>query len=262
MNKKDAARIIRQRTHPSLFDFCYLTTRSHLKTFWMFKDHLAKHGKPVKILDLGCGQKPFQSLLKGLEVEHYVGVDFDSGRSVPDIVGPIDELPISDNSFDAIIATEVFEHTLNLEKAVTEMRRVAKDGALAYISTPFMFSEHGAPYDFQRITRYKYFELFKNDEILMLKETNTSLATLFFLSNVCWENTILKRIPLVTPLFYALNNVFGLGCEIVIEILSALGERVFHKKREWFRQLMQNQFYTMPGGYNLIVKMVSLKNCR
>lgn len=257
MNKKNAEKIIRQRIRPHIFDFCYITTRAHLKAFIKFQELLKGKPNPIKVLDLGCGQKPFENILKGtVEVEKYIGVDFDSGRSKPDIIGPIDDLPLKNNLFDAIIATEVLEHTLQLEKAIDEMRRVAKNGAFVYISTPFMFGEHGTPYDFQRITRYKYFDLFKNDEIIFLKETNNNLSTLFFLSNVTWEIiTVLKMIPILTPLVYFLNNTIALLCETMVSFFGASGKRLFSKKKEWFDKLFQIYFYTMPGGYDLIVQI-------
>lgn len=256
MDKKGANKIIRQRTKPSIFDFCYIATRAHLRAFLKFKDHLKELNKPIRVLDLGCGQKPFETILSEVKIEKYVGVDFDSKRSKPDIVAPVDDLPIKDSSFDAIISSEVFEHTPDLKKAIKELRRVAKNGAIVYISTPFMFGEHGAPYDFQRITKYKYFELFKNDEILLVKETNSSLATLFFLSNVCWELiTVLRMIPIVTPLFYFLNNCGALLFEALIHLAGFFGEKVFYKKKDWFRELFNGYFYTMPGGYDVIVKI-------
>lgn len=255
MDKKNANKIIRQRTHPSIFDFCYATTRTHFKAFLKFRKELEKKKQSLSILDLGCGYKPFKSLLSDLDIEKYIGVDFDKNRSSADIEAGVEKLPLSDNSFDAIIASEVFEHTLKLEQAIDELRRVAKNGALAYISTPFMFGEHGVPYDFQRITRYKYFELFKNDDILLIKETNNNLSTLFFLTNVCWELTFLKRIPILTHIFYLSNNICVLFCEIVVGLIDFFGQRIFSEKKKWFKEIFNNYFYTMTGGYDVIVRI-------
>lgn len=256
MSPKEAQRIIHQRTRPSIFDFCYITTRSHLKAFWRYKKLLQHEQRPLELLDLGCGQKPFQHLLKDVQLTKYVGVDFDSQRSAADVVAPVENVPLPDDSFDTVIASEVFEHTPNLEKAVAELRRLAKSGALAYISTPFMFPEHGTPYDFQRITKYKYFELFKHDEILLMQQTNSSLATPFFLFNVCWENiTILKMIPVLTQLVYCWNNLCALIAEALVNIAHGVGLRIFWKKKEWFEKLFRIYFSSMPGGYDVIVRI-------
>jgi len=256
MTNKDATKIVRQRINPSIFDFCFLTTRSHFKAFLRFKQLLKDQNVPRKFLDLGCGYKPFQQLLGGVNIEKYTGVDFDRNRSAADVEASIDQLPFEDNSFEAIIASEVLEHAPQLEKAVSELRRVAKNGALVYISTPFIFGEHGTPYDFQRITRYKYFDLFKNDEIMFLQETNRSLATSFFIWNVVLENiAIFRIIPLVPHLIYCVNNILALLAEMVVDIAEWVGRRVFSKRQTWFENLWKSYFYTMPGGYSLIVKI-------
>lgn len=254
MNQKDAATIIRQRIKPRLFDFSYLATRAHLKAFLTFKKLLKARGESVKILDVGCGYKPFKTLFKDVDIVEYVGVDFDTTRSAADVVASVDNLPFPDHTFDAILATEVLEHTLHLEKGVRELRRVSKKGALLYISTPFVFGEHGTPYDFQRITRYKYFDLFKEDELTLLRGTNSNLATPFFVLNVCLETiSILKKIPLLLPLIYFFNNVGALLLEAGLHVLRRSFEISFPKRRDWIQKLFSAYFYTMPGGYDVIV---------
>lgn len=257
MTKKEAAKIVRQRIKPNIFDFCFITTRSHLKAFRNFRHRLkSDFERPLTLLDLGCGYKPFKGLLTNVAIQKYTGVDFDTTRSAADIVAPVDDLPLDDHSFDAIIASEVFEHTLNLDKAINELRRVAKNGALVYISTPFMFPEHGTPFDFQRMTRYKYQDLFRHDEILSITPTNSSLATPFLLFNVCWENiTLLKMIPVLAQLVYLWNNLWALLAEGLVRIAGAFGTVVFWKKKDWFQKIFKIYFSTMPGGYDVIVRI-------
>lgn len=256
MNERDKKKIIRQRTKPNLFDFCFLTTRSHKRTFLTFNRLLQETNRAVIILDAGCGYKPFQALLKGVAVEKYVGVDFDRNRSVADIEATVDNLPLKDNSFDAVIVSEALEHVSNLEKAVGEIRRVAKNGALIYISTPFMFGEHGIPYDFQRITQYKYRQLFQNDEILFLAGTNSNLSTLFFVGNVVLENiSAFKIIPLALNIVYFFNNIIAMFFETLLSLIVISGRLIFSKKQEWFGKIINSYFYTMPGGYNALVKI-------
>lgn len=256
MNKKDARKIIRQRIAPSIFDFCYITTKAHLKSFCKFKALLEEKHEPLNIIDVGCGYKPFQKLLKNEHVEKYVGIDFDINRSAADLVGSVENIPLENNLFNAVIASEVLEHTLNLERATSEIRRVAKNGALVYISTPFLLGEHGAPYDFHRITRYRYFELFKNDEILFLKETNASLATPSFVSNVMLENiSIFKIIPILPQIFYFFNNILALLGEFLVWFIKFFGNIFLGKRKKWFEKIIKMYFYTMPGGFDVIVKI-------
>lgn len=257
MDQRNAERTVRRRIHPFLFDFSYLTTRAHLRVVLQFKKLLKElEQEGVRLLDLGCGQKPFESLLKDVPIEQHLGVDFDSRRSKPDVVAGVDDLPLDDDSFDAVIASEVFEHTLNLEKAIDELRRVAKNGALVYISTPFFFGEHGVPYDFQRITKYKYRELFKNDEILLIKETNSNLSTPLFVANLCLESlSVLQFIPFFRAFIYAINNFLALGAEAAVFIFGFLGRKFFRKRKQWFEIIFNSYFYTMPGGYDVLVRI-------
>lgn len=256
MNKKDAARIIRQRISPSLFDFCYVTTKEHLNKFFIFRNLLRQECRPLKILDLGCGYKPFKKILAGIEIEQYLGVDFDRNRSAADIEAAADNLPLKNDSFDAIIASEVLEHVPRLKETATEIRRVAKNGALIYISTPFLFGEHGVPYDFQRITSYFYRELFKNDDILLLEGTNVSLATPFFVGNVVFENiAVLKKIPLLPQIYFFVNNILALSGKAAVDVIEILLRLVFWRDRQKAAELASTYFKTMPGGYDIIVRI-------
>lgn len=256
MQPQEAQRIVRQRTRPSILDFCYITTRAHLKAFFTFRTILKKSQQSFDLIDIGCGQKPFAELLRSVSIRKYTGVDFDTNRSKADVVAPADDLPFGDSTFDAVIASEVYEHTPHLDKAIAEMRRVVKNGAYVYISTPFMFPEHGTPYDFQRITQYKYRDLFKHDEILLIQPTNRSLATPFLLFNVCWENiTIFKMIPILTQLVYLWNNLWALLVEAIVYMARFAGSLVFWKRKEWFEKLFKIYFSSMPGGYDVIVRI-------
>jgi len=256
MIKKDADKIIRQRVAPNLFDYCYITTSRHLKNFLSFRDLLAKENRPLMILDLGCGYKPFQKILKEVPIEKYIGVDFDRKRSAADVEAAIDDLPFEDSIFDAAILSEVLEHVPSIDKAVTELRRVTKNGALVYLSTPFLLGEHGTPYDFQRITQYKYLDLFKNDEILLLRGTNTSLAAPFLINNVVLENiAVLKFIPFLPQFLYFCNNILALLGELTVDVVNATIQTIFYHHKQKITDIFNMYFRTMPGGYDVIVKI-------
>jgi SAM-dependent methyltransferase len=73
----------------------------------------------------------------------------------PDIVGDIHNLPLPDNSVDAIICMSVLEHVEEPQKAVKEMHRVLKPGGYCFIFVPFLFYYHpmkGYYGDFYRFT--------------------------------------------------------------------------------------------------------------
>ena len=74
----------------------------------------------------------------------------------PDIIGDIHDLPLEDNSVDALVCMSVLEHVEEPQRAVREMYRVLKKGGYCYIYTPFLFYYHpmeGYYSDFYRFTR-------------------------------------------------------------------------------------------------------------
>ena len=73
----------------------------------------------------------------------------------PDIVGDIHELPLEDNSVDAILCSAVLEHVEEPQRAVKEMYRVLKKGGYCFIYVPFLYYYHpmkGCYKDFYRFT--------------------------------------------------------------------------------------------------------------
>ncbi len=65
--------------------------------------------------------------------------------------GPLD---IAAESFDAIVCTEVLEHTLDPFAAVAEMHRLLRPGGRLLISCPFNFRIHGPLPDCWRFTEH------------------------------------------------------------------------------------------------------------
>ncbi len=74
----------------------------------------------------------------------------------PDLVGDIHDLPLEDNSVDAILLMNLLEHVEDPHKAVKEAYRVLKPGGYCYIDAPFLFYYHpmkGYYKDYFRFTR-------------------------------------------------------------------------------------------------------------
>src|SRR5690606_18990030 len=89
----------------------------------------------------------------------YVGLDIEvSGRDpslkAPDFTYDGDVFPFADESYDGLLATEVFEHVPNPSTLLGEAYRVLRPGSCLIVSTPFAWREHEAPYDFFRYTSF------------------------------------------------------------------------------------------------------------
>lgn len=108
------------------------------------------------ILDFGCGTKPYKSLFK---FNSYIGVDY-VNPGHPHENENIDfyydgkNLPFENDSFDAVLCSEVFEHVFNLDEVLKELNRVLKPGGIILITCPFVWKEHELPNDFARYTHY------------------------------------------------------------------------------------------------------------
>src|SRR5690242_16530403 len=64
-----------------------------------------RNGPPVRILDVGCGVKPYYPFFADVAAE-YVGVDAVENPAA-DLRGFVEALPIEDASFDVVLCTQV-----------------------------------------------------------------------------------------------------------------------------------------------------------
>jgi len=72
------------------------------------------------------------------------------------------QLPLADQSFDAVIIQAVLEHVLDPAAVVAEIFRVLKPGAMVYAETPFLQHVHEGAFDFTRFTESGHRYLFRD----------------------------------------------------------------------------------------------------
>jgi len=75
---------------------------------------------------------------------------------------------IENNKFDAILLSEVLEHTLQPFEAISEIYRILKYGGYLFLTVPFNFRIHGPLPDCWRFTEHGLRELLKNFDIIKL----------------------------------------------------------------------------------------------
>ncbi|MEK7622379.1 MAG: class I SAM-dependent methyltransferase [Patescibacteria group bacterium] len=201
-----------------------------------FRKLVIRHKKLPVVLDLGCGYKPFRSLFP--KKCRYIGVDTDK-NSLADIIADNQKLPIKSNAVDAIIASEVLEHSLNEYKFISELRRVCKNQALVFISLPFIFPEHGQPDDFQRLTQYKLKSLFKKDEVLLLQPSNNIAASVFIFINMFFR--IMGGSSRILAPIYIVNNLLAITAEKISNFFA--------------RGYVATALMSCPIGYSMIVRI-------
>ena len=136
------------------------------------KSSASRHLKG-KLVDIGCGTKPYKDLLSTYIQEH-IGVDHEStlhDKSNIDLIGTAYQIPVEDASFDSALCTAVLEHLEEPEFALKECYRVLKTGSIAIYSVPFIWHLHEEPRDFYRYSKYGLKYLFEKTgfEIVELK---------------------------------------------------------------------------------------------
>ena len=110
-----------------------------------------------RVLDFGCGSKPYESLFG--RAREYIGVDVaqsshDHTNSKVDVFFDGAQLPFDDESFDCVVCFEVLEHVPDLDLALGEISRVLKPDGKFLASIPFAYPEHETPFDFRRLTEF------------------------------------------------------------------------------------------------------------
>ncbi len=122
-----------------------------------------------RLLDAGAGECQFRRFCEHLQ---YVSQDFaqydgsgdrsglQTGKwdtSQIDLICDIVNIPEPDQSFDAILCTEVLEHLPEPQLALKEFARLLRPGGRLIMTAPFMSLTHFAPYHFATgFNRYFY----------------------------------------------------------------------------------------------------------
>lgn len=176
--------------------------RSYFSLYFPIRHYLRRdigcitkeHKIQGKILDVGCGEKPFVDLFSDSE---YLGIDFtdysknrDAGTGKPDYFFD-DEykkthtLPFENDSFDHTVSFQVLEHHPEPEILISEMARITKRDGFVLITCPFIYALHEEPNDFQRLTEYKLKNLFEknNCEIIEIKKQGSFFSAVSMLAN-------------------------------------------------------------------------------
>ena len=124
-----------------------------------------------RLIDIGCGTKPYSQMLRPHVSEH-VGLehrDSPHGLSSADLLGSAYSIPVEDNSFDTALCTAVLEHLEEPKDALMECFRVLRPGGVAIYTAPFIWHLHEEPRDFYRYSKYGLKYLFQESGFSSVK---------------------------------------------------------------------------------------------
>jgi SAM-dependent methyltransferase len=196
----------RERRNPPRTSATWVV-RHALATWLRAQADELRPGPPVRILDVGCGAKPYYPFFADLATE-YIGIDAVENPAA-DLRGFVEALPIEDASFDVVLCTQVLEHCGDPPQAVRELRRVTKPGGRVLASTHGVQVYHPSPTDYYRWTHEGLRMLFTNSadwktlEVIPAAGTASTLAMLLGF----YVETALHRSVLARPPVWALNRL-------------------------------------------------------
>ena len=134
------------------------------------------------VLDVGCGEMPFRSMLPS--AAKYTGVDvpnaaiFGMGKHPEKRTFDGRTLPFPPASFDYVICTEVLEHAQFPQLLLDEMRRVLRPGGRIFVTVPFSARVHHIPHDYQRFTHIMLAAMFADFRGVRITERGNDLAVI------------------------------------------------------------------------------------
>lgn len=155
-----------------------------------------------RLLDLGCGNKPYESLYGPLTSER-VGCDVvQSDRNKVDVVCPATALAFPNESFDSVLSTQVMEHVVDHRQMLREAYRVLRPGGVCILTVPFAWELHEEPYDFFRFTRHGLRQLFTDAgfQVEYIKPNGGKWAAVYQLRTNALYHTFRTRKGLLTKL--------------------------------------------------------------
>lgn len=185
---------------------------------------IAQHATELngKLLDVGCGSKPYFSLFK---VEEYIGLDTnDSGHNHAnenvDVYFDGEIFPFEDNSFDSVLCNQVLEHVFKPNLLLSEMYRVLKPGGKCLLTVPFLWDEHEQPYDYARYSSFGLKYLFEKNgfQVIRHQKINADFSVITqmikaYLYKITKFSPFLRQITTLTIMFFF--NILGFLVKIL-----------------------------------------------
>lgn len=179
------------------------------------------------LLDAGCGSQRYRQYCTHLsykaqdfgqyttDLKKVVGSDDEVGEEgykygALDYVGNIWDIKESDNTFDAILCTEVFEHIPYPNETIKEFSRLLKKNGKLILTAPGNCLRHMDPYYFYSGFSDRWYEKFLKDNNLKLEsivavgDYHRWLATEIY--QTAHSQSILAKLALAPAFFYFYNK--------------------------------------------------------
>ncbi len=148
------------------------------------QEEAAQLSEQARVLDAGAGTRPYAGYFSR---QKYESCDMPGGfyKQKHDFECFLHAIPQPDNSYDAIINTQVLEHVPDPLAVMRELNRVLKPGGRLLLSVPLNGPLHGEPWHFFHFTHHALVEL--------ACRSNFTVASCEKVGGAFW--TLGKRLP-------------------------------------------------------------------
>ena len=203
MREENLARLNYFRTNvtdPNFLHFKYL--------FRDVKEAIDNHARG-NVLDIGCGNKPYQPLFD--KAASYYGCDvIQSSEHNVDLLCLSTDIPLPDESFETVFSTQVLEHVEDHLAMLKEAYRLLKPGGKVIVSAPMVWEHHEVPYDFFRFTRYGLMYIFERAGFVNIdvKPNGGKWAALGQMKQSILQSSLKGKKSLARKLLYLLYRYF------------------------------------------------------
>ena len=168
----------------------FLTQKTLFESISKYKNFIGG-----KILDFGCGQKPYVDLFDFTE---YIGLELnDQSYSRADLFYDGKEIPFKEKEFDSVVSFQVLYQCDDIDFCLNQIKRVLKDNGSLLISLPFMWFDGGDNPE-RRFSAYEIKNLLNRNGFKILNQSLTcnNLSSTFVLINSFINTEITNKIPL------------------------------------------------------------------
>ena len=182
-----------------------------------------------KILDVGCGTKPYKDLFL---YEKYDGLEIDTpktrktGKAEYFYDGNI--FPFENSVYDGVLCNQVLEHIFEPDIFLQELSRVLKKDGLLLLTVPFIWDEHDQPYDYSRYSSFGISHILIKNKFNILeqrKSVNNIIVPFQMISEYIYKETQSKSLYVnlaVSIILISPINIIGLFLSYILPVNNDL----------------------------------------
>jgi len=206
-------------------EYVGLSSKSYDKLFNELSKFLAAKDQQIHIIDLGCGTGTFTKKLSLLNGEIY-GCDISSKSIAQAIklnpkvkfsVQDIESLSFENDKFDVVVLSGVLHHFNNLERILTEAKRILKHNGLLFAFDPNLQNPFFWLYRRKKSWFYSKEGVTKNEEPLTKKKIKLALdfckfqdCKIYGISNMSYKYIANKKLSFLLPIYNLIDYLLNI----------------------------------------------------